>query len=59
MRGKKSGLETKLDEKALKMQNIGGDTCHVIHRAVKTFCDPFAGKPDPAEVLNEGELRLY
>ena len=46
MRGKKSGLETKLREKAPNMQDIGGDTCHVIHGAVKRFCDPFVGKPD-------------
>ena len=43
MRGKKSGLETKLREKAPNMLDIGGDTCHVIHGAVKRFCDPFLG----------------
>ena len=43
MRGKKFGLETKLSEKALNMLEIGGDTCHVIHGAVKRFCDPFSG----------------
>ena len=55
MRGKKSGLETKLCEKAPNMQDIRGDTCHVTHGAVKRFCDPFVGKPDLAEVLNDGE----
>ena len=43
MRGKKSGLETKLREKAPKMLDIGGDTCREIHGAVKRFCDPFLG----------------
>ena len=43
MRGKKSGLETKLREKAPNMLDIGGDTCHVIHGAVKRFCDSFLG----------------
>ena len=43
MRDKKSGLETKLSEKAPNMIDIGGDTCHVIHSAVKRFCDPFLG----------------
>ena len=57
MRSKKSGLETKLNEKAPNMQDIGGDTCHLIHGAVKRFCDPFVRKPDLAEVLNQGELR--
>ena len=38
--GKKYGLETKLREKAPNMLDIGGDTCHVIHGAVKRFCDP-------------------
>ena len=41
MRGKKSGLETELREKAPNMLDIGGDTCHVIHGAVKRFYDPF------------------
>ena len=43
MRGKKSGLETKLREKAPNMLDTGGDTCHVIHGAVQRFCDPFLG----------------
>ena len=43
MRGKKSGLESKLREKAPNVLDIGGDTCHVIHGAVKRFCDPFLG----------------
>ena len=43
MRGKKSGLETKLREKAPNMLEIGGDTCREIHSAVKRFCDPFLG----------------
>ena len=43
MQGKKSGLETKLREKASNMLDIGGDTCHVIHGAVKRFCNPFLG----------------
>ena len=37
MRGKKSGLETKLREKAPKMLDIGDDTCLVIHSAMKSF----------------------
>ena len=41
MRGKKSGLETELREKAPNMLDIGGDTCHVIHSTVKRFHDPF------------------
>ena len=40
MRGKKSGLETELREKAPNMLDIGGDTCHVIHSTVKRFHDP-------------------
>ena len=43
MRGKKSGLDTKLHEKAPNMLDIGGDTCHVIHGAMKRFCYPFLG----------------
>ena len=43
MRGNKSGLETKLSENAPNMLEIGGDTCHVIHGAVKRFSDPFSG----------------
>ena len=43
MQGKKSGLDTKLREKAPNMLDIGGDTCHVIHGTVKRFCDPFLG----------------
>ena len=41
--GKKSGLETKLHEKAPKMLDIGGNTCHVIHDAMKRLCNPFLG----------------
>ena len=37
MRGKKSGLETKLREKATNMLDIGDDTCLVIHSAMKSF----------------------
>ena len=43
MRGKKSDLETKPHEKAPNMLEIGGDNCHVIHDAVKRFCNPFLG----------------
>ena len=43
MQGKKSGLETKLFEKAPNMLGIRCNTCHVIHCAVKRFCDPFLG----------------
>ena len=41
MQDKKSGLEIKLYEKAPNMLDIGGDTCHLIHGAMKRFCDPF------------------
>ena len=57
MRGKKSGLKTKLHEKPPNMQDTGGDTCHVIHSAVKRFSDQFVGKTDLAKVLNEGKIR--
>ena len=44
MRDKKSSdLETKLSEKAPNMLDIGGDNCHMIHDAVKRFCNPFLG----------------
>ena len=43
MRGKKSGFETKLCEKAPTMLDIGGNTWHVIHSATKRFGDPFLG----------------
>ena len=54
---KKSGLETKLREKAPNMQGIGVNTCHVIHGVVKRFCNPLVGKLDLAEVLNKWELQ--
>ena len=41
MQGKKSGLETKLHEKAPNMLHIGGDICHVIHSAMKRLCSLF------------------
>ena len=41
MRGKKSGLETKLREKQPNLLDIDGDICHHIHNAVKNFCSPF------------------
>ena len=43
MGGKKSGFETKLCEKAPNMLDNGGDTCHVIHGAMKRFCQPLLG----------------
>ena len=41
MRSKKSGLETKLREKAPHLLDIDGDVCHHIHNTVKKFCSPF------------------
>ena len=41
MRGKKSGLEIKLHEKAPNMLDNGGNTCIVIHDAMRRFCHPF------------------
>ena len=41
IRGKKSGLETKLFEKAPHSLDIDGDVCHHIHNTVKKFCSPF------------------
>ena len=41
MCGKKSGLETKLHEKAPHLLDIDGDVCHHIHNTVKKFCSPF------------------
>ena len=41
MRSKKSGLETKLREKAPQLLDINGDLCHHIHNPVKQFCSPF------------------
>ena len=41
MRGKKSGLEKRLRDKAPHLLDIDGDLCHHHHNAVKKFCDPF------------------
>lgn len=41
MRGKKSGLETRLREKAPHLVNCDGDTCHHVHNAAKKFSKPF------------------
>ena len=41
IRGKKSGLETKLFEKAPHSLDIDGDVCHHIHNTVKKFRSPF------------------
>ena len=41
MRGKKSGLEKRLRDKAPHLLDIDGDVCHHIHNTVKEFCKPF------------------
>ena len=41
MRGKKSGLEKRLRDKAPHLLDIDGDVCHHIHNTVKVFCKPF------------------
>ena len=42
MRGKKSGVETRLRRgKAPHLLDVDGDSCHHIHNASKTFCQPF------------------
>ena len=41
MRGKKSGLESKLREKQPNLLDVDGDICHHVHNAVKKFCWPF------------------
>ena len=41
MKGKKSGLEVRLREKAPHLLDIDGDMCHHMHNAVKKFCSFF------------------
>ena len=41
MRGKKSGLEKRLRDKAPHLLDIDGDVCHHIHNTVRVFCKPF------------------
>ncbi|GBO16601.1 hypothetical protein AVEN_5364-1, partial [Araneus ventricosus] len=41
MRGKKSGLESRLREKCPHLLDIDGDSCHHAHNAAKLFCKPF------------------
>ena len=41
IRGKKSGFETKLCEKAPHLLHIDGYLCHHIHNTIKKFCAPF------------------
>lgn len=41
MRGKNSGLEKRLRDKAPHLLDIDGDVCHHIHNTVKEFCKPF------------------
>ena len=42
MRGSKSGLETRVREKANHLSDIDGDSCHHIHNGSKKFCQPFS-----------------
>ena len=41
MRGKKSGLETRMREKARHLLDIDGDAVHHAHNAAKAFAKPF------------------
>ena len=41
MRGKKSGLEKRLQDKAPQLLNVDGDCCHHVHNSIKVFCQPF------------------
>ena len=41
MRGKKSGLETRMREKASHLLDIDGDAVHHAHNAAKAFASPF------------------
>lgn len=41
MRGKKSGLEKRLRDKAPQLLDIDGDICHHVHNTVGVFCKPF------------------
>ena len=41
MRGKKSGLEKRLRDKASQLLNIDGDCYHHVHNSIKVFCQPF------------------
>ena len=60
MQGKKSGLETKLREKAPSMLDNGGDTYHVIHGAVYRFCDPFLSFVEKVlDDLNVDKIQLW
>ena len=39
MRGKKSGLEKRLRDRAPQLLNVHGDCCHHVHNS-KFFCQP-------------------
>ena len=41
MRGKKSGLEKRLRDKAPQLLNVDSDCCHHVHNSIKVFCQPF------------------
>ena len=41
MRGKKSGLEKQLRDKAPQLLNVDGDCRHHVHNSIKVFCQPF------------------
>ena len=43
MRGKKSGLETRIREKVPHLIDVDGDVCHHMHNSCSTFCKPFDG----------------
>ena len=41
MRGSKSGVETRIREKAPHLVDIDGDVCHHVHNGAQKFCHPF------------------
>ena len=41
IRGKKSGLEKRLRDKAPQLLNVDGDCCHHVYNPIKVFCQPF------------------
>ena len=41
IRGKKSGLEKRLRDKAPQLFNVDGDCCHHVQNSIKVFCQPF------------------
>ena len=41
MRGKKSGLEKWLRDKAPQLLNVDSECCHYVHNSIKVFCQSF------------------